>query len=617
MALKKELNLLHVFAIASGSMISSGLFVLPGIAYAKTGPAMILSYIIAGLLIIPSMLAKAELSTAMPKAGGTYFFIERSLGPAMGTFGGFANWFSLSLKGAFALVGIGAFMVLIKPDISPAQIKMIAIVACIFFTVFNLISVKFTGLIQNFLVIILIVVLLFYIGKGFISTIPEHYVPFMPMGWQSIFSTAGLVFISFGGLTKVASIAEEVHNPSKNIPLGMFLAFFIVTMIYVLSIGVTVGIMNPAELGGSLVPLSLGAFHLMGKGGMIILSIAAMIAFITTANAGILSASRFPMAMSRDRLLPPFFEKTNPRFHTPYFSIFLTSFFMIIVILFLGIEELVKTASTLMIILFMMDNISVIIMRESKIQNYRPTFRVPLYPWLPLAALLTYGFLLIEMGKIPLLITGGFFTMGWIVYWGYSRMRVHRKSALLHIVKRITAKELVSETLQKELRDIVIERDDICEDRFDQLIKKCDILDIIESKPLKSVFQEVSSILSQRLNIDQSILYDGFLKREKQSGTVVRPGLAIPHVIVPGDKKFEVLLVRCRPGLLFSNVSDPVHTMFVLVGSIDERNYHLRALMAIAQIAQEQDFETKWLSANNIEELRDVILLSNRQRDCA
>ena len=103
--LKRELRLLEVFCIASGAMISSGLFVLPGIAYAVAGPAIIVSYALAGLLMVPTMLAKAELATAMPKSGGSYFFVERSLGPLVGTFAGLAIWFSIALKASFAVIG--------------------------------------------------------------------------------------------------------------------------------------------------------------------------------------------------------------------------------------------------------------------------------------------------------------------------------------------------------------------------------------------------------------------------------------------------------------------------------------------------------------------------------
>ncbi len=118
MALKKDLGLAGVFCIATGAMISSGLFVLPGIAFAKAGPAMILAYLLAGVLVVPAMFSKAELATAMPKAGGSYFYIERSMGALPGTMAGLANWFSLALKSAFALVGIGAFASLIRPETS-------------------------------------------------------------------------------------------------------------------------------------------------------------------------------------------------------------------------------------------------------------------------------------------------------------------------------------------------------------------------------------------------------------------------------------------------------------------------------------------------------------------
>lgn len=615
MGLKKDLKLLDVFAISTGAMISSGLFVLPGLAYAMSGPAMILAYMLASLLIIPSMLAKAELSTAMPKAGGTYFFIDRSLGPLLGTFGGFANWFSVSLKSAFALVGIGAFALLVKPDISYQEIKLIAIVACIIFTVFNIVSVKMTGYSQILLVIALIVILFIYIGRGFILTHPDRYIPFMPKGFWSVVSTAGLVFVSFGGLTKVSSIAEEVENPTRNIPLGMILSYLLVTALYVLAIGVTVGITDGKMLSGSLIPLTLGASEIMGTPGLIILSIGAMAAFISTANAGILAASRSPLAMSRDQLLPEFFGKVHPKLKTPIISILITSGFMIAVILFLQVEDLVKTASTLMIILFMMVNISVIIMRESKIQNYQPKFKVPFYPFTPIIALFLYGFLLIEMGLIPILISMLFLFFGGIIYIGYSRKKISRISALMHVVERITAKELHSKTLENELREIIIERDKILADRFDELIKNCEILDIEQSLTIEEAFKHISEILSNRCNINKDLIYNNFLERERQSGTVIKPGLAIPHIIVPGENRFDVLLVRAKTGLIFSKVNHPVHAMFVLVGSIDERNYHLRALMAIANIAQESTFETRWMAARNKDELRDIILLSNRKRD--
>lgn len=615
MALKKQLGLLDVFCIAAGAMISSGLFVLPGIAFAKCGPAVIVAYLIAGIIVIPSLLSKAELGTAMPKAGGSYFFIERSMGPASGTLGGFSSWFSLALKSAFALIGIGAFAKLIFPPITEPQIKIIAIIFCVLFTILNLKSVKHTGRLQIILVLTLLGILFIYSVFGVKNIDLNRFIPFSPKGFRSVIPVVGLVFISFGGLTKITSVAEEIKNPKKNLPLGMSLAFFIILAFYVVVVSVTVGVLYPEQLSNSLTPISDGARIFMGSFGMIILAIAALLAFFSTANAGILSASRFPLAMSRDHLLPEFFGKISKKSGTPYISIILTGIFMIIMIFSFNLENLVKAASTMKIILFMYVNASVIVMRESKIQTYRPSFHSPLYPWIQIAAIIIYGFLIFEMGKIPLIITGCFIILSFLWYLIYVRFRVKRKSALVHIVERITDKKIKTTTLVKELKDILVERDNIVEDRFDKLISKCEILDIEESMSAEEFFKIIAEHLSKRQNIDADMLYDLLIKREEQSTTALQPGMAIPHIIIEGNNKFEILLARCKEGIIFSEDLPPVNTVFVLIGTRDERNFHLRALMSIAQIVQQPDFERHWLRSKNIEDLRNIILLSERKRD--
>jgi len=616
--LERKLGLLDIFSIASGAMISSGLFILPALAFAKTGPSVVFAYILAGILVLPAMLAKAELITAMPKAGGVYFFIERSMGAPIGTIGGFASWFSLSLKSAFALVGMGMFATLVSPGITGMQIKLIAVGCCLFFMFVNIIGVRETGRVQIALVLSLIGILLLYIFRGLLFIHPQRYAPFIPFGWGAVFATAGLVFVSFGGLTKICSVAEEVKNPGRNIPLGMFLAFTIVMILYALVVFITVGLLDSAEFSHSLTPISLGASTFMGNSGSLILAIAAFLAFISTANAGILTASRNSMAMSRDYLLPKFFQRINARSKTPHFSIVFTTAFMIIVILFLSLEDLVKTASTLKILLFMFVNLSLIVMRESKIQSYRPKFRSPFYPWIQILGIVGYGFLIFEMGRIPLSITAVFIVSGLAWYLIYARNRVSRQAALVHVIERVTARELVDATLPEELKEIIVERDEIVEDRFDDLMKKCEILDYDPDTTPKfmaeDMFKIVANVLSHRLEIDEKTLFNLFSKREKQSSTVIAPGLAIPHIVVKESGKFDILIVRCRKGIVFPDTPELVHTLFVLVGSSDERNFHLRALAAIAQIAQDKDFDKNWLKARNVEELRHIILLAERKR---
>lgn len=613
--LRKELGLLSIFCIASGAMISSGLFVLPGLAFAKAGPAVLIAYAIASLLVIPPMLSKAELSTAMPKAGGTFFFIDRSMGPMMGTIGGFAAWFSLAFKSAFALVGIGVFAVLLNPGFTEMQMKLIAVFFCIIFTIINIRGVKHSGKTQIAMVVGLLSLLIFYIATGFFFIQPSHFSDFAPYGFGSIFSTAGLIFVSFGGLTKVCSVAEECKNPGRNIPLGMFFAWGIISLLYILVIFVTIGIVNPSQLNTSLTPISLGADNipiLWGVGGMV-MAIAAILAFITTANAGILAASRDPMAMGKDQLIPHSFAKLSKR-GTPTFSILFTSGFMIFVILFLDLESLVKTASLLKILLFLFVILSLIIMRESKIRHYRPKFRSPFYPWIQLVGIGGLVFLIFEMGLLPMALVGVFILFGFSWYWFFARDKVWREYSLLHVVERVTGEKTTSHMIDEEFREILIERDVVTEKRFEELIHKCEVLDVYKYERPDKFAWLIANKLADRLDIDKVKLHEHLKNREKDSNIIVHPGIAIFSHIIKGRDKFEIILIRSKKGIMLFDDAKPVHAFFVIVASPDQQNFYLHSLMWIVQIAEETDFEKEWINAKDIDELRDIILSSWKKR---
>jgi len=608
--LKKGLGLLDIFCIASGAMISSGLFILPGIASAKVGPALFISYILASFLAVPTMLSKAELVTAMPRAGGDYFYISRSMGFAVGVIGGTSSWFSLSLKGAFALIGMAAYAKLI----TPIPIKIIAFFLCLFFIYLNLIGIKEAARTQVIIVIMLFATLIYYILFGFPSIHIQRYTPFTPYGIAPIFATTGLIFISYGGLTKVASVAEEVRNPGRDIPLGMILSLIIVGVIYALVVFITNGLLLPDKLHSSLTPISDGARTFAGIPGLVIMAVAAILAFVSTANAAIMSASRYPIAMSRDRLLPSFLERINNKYKTPHYSILVTGIFMTLAILFLELEFLVKLASTLLIILYILTNLAVIIMRESKLHNYQPKFHSPLYPGIQILGILGCGFLLAEMGKFILSLSGLFICVCLVWYLFYAGLKVEKEYALIHVIERILNKELTSGILPKELKGILRERDNVVEDRFDHIIKESTVLDLDNSLTMEEFFKQLGSLFAQELGQDAEALTQAFIKREKESSTVIRRGLAIPHIIISGGHKFKIVLVRAKQGIVFPESKEPVHIVFVLIGSKDERNFHLRALAAIAQISQSHEFDKNWLRARNIEELRDIILLAERKR---
>ncbi len=460
--LKKSLGLFDLFCISSGAMISSGLFILPGLAFAKTGPSIIISYLIASIAIIPIILSKAELATAMPKSGGNYFFIDRSMGPLMGMLGGLADWASLSLKSAFSLLGVGTFLLLIHSGITLISLELIAIALCVIFALINIVGVNLTRKFQVVLVTILIGLLVLYVIAGFFFIQPDHFTPFAPLGLGSIFATAGFVFISYAGLTKIVGVAEEVKNPGRNIPLALFLSWGVISLLYVLVLLVTVGLVDPVQLKDSLIPISLGANVFSGWGGGILLGIAALIAFATTANAALLTASRTPMAMSKDELLPGFLKKISKR-GTPTLSIIFTSSFIIFIILFLTLENLVKAASTMILLLFIFISLSVIIMRESKMKYYQPKFRSPLYPWVQIFGIVAYGFLIFKIGVVPFFLAGVFMACGVAWYFIYAHRRIKREYALLHAIDRAVGIEPTNHLINEELREIIAERDDVAE----------------------------------------------------------------------------------------------------------------------------------------------------------
>lgn len=629
--LKRTLGLWDVFSLAAGVMISSGLFVLPGIAFGLAGPAVIFAYAVAGLMAVPAMFSQAELATAMPKSGGTYFFIERSLGTLPGVLAGAASWMGVTLKSTFALIGIGAFARLFWPEMEEYWLRTIAIVLCLVFSALNILSVHGVKKFQAATVMVVIVVLAGFIIAG-IATQAEQadrYAPFTPFGWPAAFATAGVVFISYGGLTKIASVAEEVRDPAKNIPWGMGIAILVVSLLYVGVVFVVVGVTDPEVLKHTLTPLSEAGKdpHFGGTFARVVLTLTAVLALVTAANGGILAASRDPMAMARDGLLPSFLQYISPRFGTPVAGVGVTALFMIIVMALLDVSSLVKTGSLMMLLLFTMVNIAVLVMRFSKVQNYRPSFRSPWFPWMQIAGIACYSAVTVTLvtqlfrghhghdpNPLPVIMTACVALLGGLWYVVYIRRRVQRESAFVYLVKGIVSREMYRSDLEEELKQIALERDEVVHDHFDHLVLASEVLDIDGAILRDDMLRKAAEMMSPRVGMTQDALFEKFLARERESSTVIQAGLAIPHVLIEGEDIFEMLMVRAKAGIMFPQHSAPVKAAFVLVGTADQRNEHLRALMAIAHTVQEQDFYRRWMDAGDAEHLRDIMLLSDRKR---
>ncbi len=609
MKLKKGLRFFDVFSISTGAMISSGIFILPGLAFARTGPAVAISYFLAGILALIGIFSIIELSTAMPKAGGDYYFINRSLGPFIGTISGFLSWFALSLKSAFAIFGISEIIFIV----TGFPVLISSIIVCIFFIILNSVGVKEAAKFQVSLVSGLLILMILYIIFGFSKMNLSHFYPFAPQGINPIFVTAGFIFISFGGLLKVASVSEEVENPKKNIPLGMIASVISVTVIYTLILIVTVGILPAESFSGSLTPIADAAKNIFGTPGFIIISIAALLAFITTANAGIMSASRYPLALSRDNLLPRGISEVSKRFKTPVLSISITGLFIIIA-LQLPLEMLIKAASVVILTAYVLTNLSVIILRESKLKNYKPSFRAPLYPWLQIFGIIIFSFFIIDLGLEAIEISIAFLMISVVVYLSYGKKKYAGEYALLHLLKRITDNRLKDHVLESEFRDIIIERDNIKYDKFDKLVKTAKILDIEGPLEIDQLFEIISENIFYDLGIDKDEIYTLLKNRQEDCNTAISPFIAIPHIVIDGSDNFFLMLIRCKEGIKFTSKEDSVRAVFTFVGTKEDRAFHLKTLASIATLVQQDNFEEKWLNAEDTHYLRDMVLLSKRLR---
>jgi mannitol/fructose-specific phosphotransferase system IIA component (Ntr-type) len=219
------------------------------------------------------------------------------------------------------------------------------------------------------------------------------------------------------------------------------------------------------------------------------------------------------------------------------------------------------------------------------------------------------------MGTLILFMTLIFLSLALLWYRMYAQKKAAQDSALIYVLEKLVArdKNLTSDSLLTELKDIVIQRDEIELDRFHKLIEESEVLDIEAPLKMEDFFKEVSRLLSKELDLKPEELFNKFIERERLTSTVVRDGLAIPHIVVSRKDYFKIILVRAKTGIIFPD-DKLIHVAFVLVGSSGERSLHLKDLAAIAQVVQNPEFDKKWLAARNEEELRNIVLLTERRR---
>jgi len=635
MKLKKELGFLDVFSIASGAMVSSGIFILPSLAFTKVGPGMVVSYFIGGLIAILGVLSVVELTTAMPKAGGSYFFIKRAMGPLAGTITGILSWFALSLKTAFAIFGIAGVVggAIFGPDLNYFTLVVLSFIITAFFVFLNIVGVDLASKFEIVLVVGLLIIMTGFVIFGIGKVSSGNFDPFIKIyelvegkfvedkvietfslgAVSKVLATTAFVFVSFGGLLQASSIAEEVKNPEKNMVWGLISSVVVITIFYTLMLIVAIGQLDGDSLANSITPMADAGKKFLGPIGYYGIITASMLAFISTANAGIMAASRFPLAMARDDLISDRFGEVNQKTKTPILAIIATGIFISLSLL-LPIEYLAKTASAVILISYILTNVCLIILRESNIKNYRPTFRVPLYPFIPIISIFIFWDFLLSLGFMPLFLCSLLGAGSFLVYFYYGRKNQDGEHALMHLLVRMTKNINIDEHhLESELRGIIHERDEVELDYFDKLIEESKFIDLEEELELEELFKIEARNFTEELHMSEKELINLLRKREEEVCTAINDFTAIPHITIDQDV-FKMAVFRCREGVYFCNSSKKVKAIFLFISGESLAKEHLQTIASIVSIVREEEFEEKWLEAKNENYMKDLILLSERKR---
>ena len=577
--LTRSLGLRHVFALSTGAMLSSGLFLLPGLAAAKAGPAAVLAYLLAGCLAVPAMLSVSELATALPKAGGAYYFLERALGPAVGTVAGLGTWLSLVLKDAFAMVGMSAYLVLIL-DVDSTTLALVLISL---FTLVNVVGSKASASMQLGLVVLVLSVMAWFVVQGLWETVDRgvdgsNLDPFFTHGGSGLVAVIGLVFVSYGGLTKVASAAEEVEDPSQRIPQGMALSLVTATALYTLGVLVTVAVVPAEVLHGDLAPIHTAAEAVMPKVGAWLVVVAALAAFASAVNAGILAAARYPMAMARDGLLPAWMGGLG-RFGTPVFGVVSTGVAIALVVLAFDAEAIAKLASAFVLLTLGLVNLAVLVLRASEIKSYAPSFWSPLYPWTQLFGIGISGYLISRLGSAALVFVGVVTAVGWAWHHLYATPRTERAGAIRHVFRRWGRE--ADDSLEREISAAMAGHGLRDRDDYAGLIARAVVLSIPEGAGIGEAAARASTVLSERIGVPTERVTEGFL----ETGSLwIQP--SSDHPTATPVALFEVLdvdqlvIVRASSGIhipaAWGGSGERVNALFFLAGTTAEPGRALR-----------------------------------------
>lgn len=319
--LSRHLGLKDAVGIGLGAIIGAGIFVVTGVAAGISGPAFIISLILAGIIATFNALSSAQLAAVYSQSGGTYEYGYRLLHPLAGFSAGWMFLISKLAAGSVVAIGFGSYFYQLVPIGSP---MILAVCAVMLLTLANFFGIKKTGYLNLFIVGFTILSLLYLSISGIPEIDTANFIPFAPFGLSGIAEATALLFFAFTGYARIATLAEEVKDPAATIPTAIIITIVTAILLYVIVSIVALGVIGSQEMAGSISPLQLVSNSLSTPGIRTITSLGASTAMLGVLLSQILGISRMMLAMGRKKDLMPIFDRVHHKHKVPHYGIFIT-----------------------------------------------------------------------------------------------------------------------------------------------------------------------------------------------------------------------------------------------------------------------------------------------------
>lgn len=431
--LERTLGAFDVTLMSIGAVIGTGVMVLTGLVASRdAGPAVVLSFIISAIVCSLVALCYAEFASTIPTSGSAYSYIYVSLGEVFAHLVGWCLIMGYTVSTATVAGGWAAYFngllkefgIIIPKSLMtiPTEggiVNLPAVCVVLFVTYLLSKGTKESKKVNNIMVIVKLAVIVLFIGVGVFYIKPQNWHPFMPYGAKGVFAGAASVFFAFTGFDAVSTSAEEVKNPQKNLPIGIVSSLITCTIIYIIVCLVLTGMTSYTNLNvGDAMSYALS---LVGQGwAASLLSVGAIIGILAVMVAYSFGASRILFSMSRDGLLPKPFSKLNKKTGVPVLSTWVIGITGSLLAGVVDLKQLADVGNIILIGTFMLVALSVIIFRKSH-PNLERGFRVPLVPVLPIIAVISCLFLMMNLSIQIWIYFGIWLAIGAVVYFTYSK----------------------------------------------------------------------------------------------------------------------------------------------------------------------------------------------------